>query len=179
MSVPSGAETSASLHELEQADAACDRFEAAWARGQRPGIEDFLETESGCVRDHLLRELVLVELECRRDRGEWPGAAEYAERFPELSRAWLVQALSSNRAHDIDAKDRFRLLSRLGSGSFGVVWQAHDDLLDRVVALKVPHPAVAASPEALERFRREARAAASLRHPNIVTVHGAVEFSGS
>lgn len=179
MSVSSGAETLTSLDELERADAVCDRFEAAWARGQRPAIEDYLESETSCVRDHLLRELVLVELECRRDRGEWPGANEYSERFPELSRAWLVQALTSNRAEGGDAKDRFRLLSRLGSGSFGVVWQAHDDLLDRVVALKVPHPAVAASPEALERFRREARAAAGLRHPNIVTVHGAVEFSGS
>jgi WD40 repeat protein len=179
MSVSGGAETSASLDELERADAVCDRFEAVWARGQRPAIEDYLGTEPGSVRDHLLRELVLVELECRRDRGEWPGANEYAERFPELSRAWLVQALTNSRSQNFDAKDRFRLLSRLGSGSFGVVWQAHDDLLDRVVALKVPHPAVAASPEALERFRREARAAASLRHPNIVTVHGAVEFSGS
>src|SRR5438105_5986588 len=50
------------------------------------------------------------------------------------------------------------------------VWEAHDALLDRRVAVKLLHPQLADEPEFLERFRREARAAASLSHPNVVPV---------
>jgi WD40 repeat protein len=65
---------------------------------------------------------------------------------------------------------RFVLLKRLGSGGFGVVWKAHDPQLDRVVALKVPRRGELTSAET-ELFFREARAAAQVRHPNIVSIH--------
>src|SRR5437868_1889617 len=51
------------------------------------------------------------------------------------------------------------------------VWRAHDALLDRLVAVKLLHPQYAGDPEFLERFRREARAAARLSHPNIVPIY--------
>src|SRR5436190_17579998 len=51
------------------------------------------------------------------------------------------------------------------------VWEGHDALLDRHVAIKLLHPQFADEPEFLERFRREARAAASLNHPNVVSVY--------
>jgi WD40 repeat protein len=70
---------------------------------------------------------------------------------------------------------RFRLLERVGHGSFGVVWRARDMLLDRFVAVKVPNPGTQWPEDALERFRREARAAAQLRHPGIVCVHEVLE----
>jgi tetratricopeptide (TPR) repeat protein/tRNA A-37 threonylcarbamoyl transferase component Bud32 len=66
---------------------------------------------------------------------------------------------------------RFQLLERLGLGSFGAVWKARDTELDRIVALKIPHTGLLTENEELERFQREARAAAQLRHPNIVSVH--------
>ncbi len=66
---------------------------------------------------------------------------------------------------------RYTLLRRLGKGGMGTVFLAHDSLLDRPVALKVPHPEVVSSPAALERFYREARAAAQLDHPCICRVH--------
>src|SRR5438445_10633174 len=53
----------------------------------------------------------------------------------------------------------------------GTVWQAEDTLLDRHVAIKLLHPQFADDPEFLERFRREARAAARLSHPNIVSIY--------
>ncbi len=65
---------------------------------------------------------------------------------------------------------RFELLGCLGQGSFGVVWKAKDEQLDRIVALKRPHRECLA-PEEVESFLREARAAAQLQHPNIVRVH--------
>lgn len=65
---------------------------------------------------------------------------------------------------------RYQILERLGAGGMGVVYQAHDTWLDRTVAVKVLRPELAADREFLRRFRREARAAASLSHPNIVSV---------
>ncbi len=73
---------------------------------------------------------------------------------------------------------KFRLLERVGLGAFGAVWRAHDAELDRVVALKLPHANQLTSSTELARFHREARAAAQLRHPNIVTVHEVVTLNG-
>jgi WD40 repeat protein/serine/threonine protein kinase len=73
---------------------------------------------------------------------------------------------------------QFRLLERVGLGAFGAVWRAHDTKLDRVVALKVPHAGLIALPLERERFQREARAAAQLRHPGIVTVHEVQTLDG-
>jgi serine/threonine protein kinase/class 3 adenylate cyclase len=71
---------------------------------------------------------------------------------------------------------RYTLLRRLGKGGMGTVFLAHDTLLDRPVALKVPHPEVVSAPASLERFYREARAAAQLDHPNICRVHDVGDF---
>src|SRR5262249_17744871 len=65
---------------------------------------------------------------------------------------------------------RYRLLRKLGQGGQGAVYLAHDTQLDRDVALKVPSRAALAAPEAMERFRREGRAAAALSHPNLCPV---------
>ena len=66
---------------------------------------------------------------------------------------------------------RYRLLEVIGQGGMAVVHLAHDELLDRDVAVKVLRPGFAEDPEFVDRFRREARHAASLHHPNIVTIY--------
>jgi serine/threonine-protein kinase len=66
---------------------------------------------------------------------------------------------------------RYQIISRIASGGMGEVYRAHDAVLDREVALKVLHSALAGDPGFIERFRREARAAAMLGHSNIVAVH--------
>jgi WD40 repeat protein len=73
---------------------------------------------------------------------------------------------------------KFQLLERVGTGAFGAVWKARDTVLDRVVALKIPHTGLLTANEDLERFLREARAAAQLRHPGIVSVHEVVTLDG-
>jgi eukaryotic-like serine/threonine-protein kinase len=66
--------------------------------------------------------------------------------------------------------DRYRLLGRLGSGGMADVWCAEDTMLDRRVALKFLHERFAQDEQFVERFRREASAAAGLQHPNVVGV---------
>jgi hypothetical protein len=65
---------------------------------------------------------------------------------------------------------RFVLEERLGAGAFGTVWKARDTDLDRVVAIKIPRRSFL-GPDDIEKVYREARAAAQLRHPNIVPVY--------
>ena len=65
----------------------------------------------------------------------------------------------------------YQILASIGAGGMGEVFRARDTRLDRDVALKVLPAAIAASPDRLQRFDQEARAAAALSHPNIVVVH--------
>lgn len=66
---------------------------------------------------------------------------------------------------------RYQIVARIASGGMGEVFRAHDPVLDRDVALKVLHAPLAGDAGFIDRFRREARAAGMLSHPNIVAVH--------
>jgi tRNA A-37 threonylcarbamoyl transferase component Bud32 len=86
-------------------------------------------------------------------------------------------AIPGVSAHSVTVSDqrvgRFVIRGKLGAGAFGTVYRAYDPQLDRVVALKVPNPGVMADAKRAERFLREAKAAANLRHPHIVPVFDA------
>ena len=64
----------------------------------------------------------------------------------------------------------YRILEKIGEGGMGEVYRAHDSRLQRTVAIKIVAPRLA-TPDRLERFEREARAASALNHPNILTIH--------
>src|ERR671938_323035 len=74
---------------------------------------------------------------------------------------------------------RYRVHRRIGSGGMADVYSADDSQLGREVALKVLHRRFARDRESVERFRREASAAAGLQHPNIVSVYDRGEYDGT
>jgi len=79
---------------------------------------------------------------------------------------------------EFDTIGKYKVLLELGRGSMGVVYKAHDPVLNRFVAIKTISPSLGADSEARKRFLREAQSAARLNHPNIVTVYDLGEEHG-
>jgi tetratricopeptide (TPR) repeat protein len=104
-------------------------------------------------------------------RDSTPSAASegVSPHFPEPK--WGQTPAEGQPSEISLAGDRFEIRRMLGHGGFGVVLLAFDKRLQRDVALKVPRPEILASRDMRERFLREAQAAASLDHPNIVPVY--------
>jgi hypothetical protein len=154
-------------------DAACLRFEAAWTAGERPRIEDFLETSPASERPALLRELLRLELEYRHRAGEGAVPQEYRTRF--LEHAALVDEVFIAAPHPPARPSqigRYHILDTIGAGGIGRVYRANDPALQRVVAVKVPRFDGAPGAQAqVARFLREARAAARVRHAQICPIH--------
>ncbi|MCX6910320.1 MAG: serine/threonine-protein kinase, partial [Verrucomicrobia bacterium] len=102
--------------------------------------------------------------------------ATNAGELPPIRQARLVFAPQA--AVDLPQIEGYQIISKLGEGGMGVVYKAHQEKLDRIVALKVMPPQMAQQPGFAERFTREARALARLNHPNIVSVYEYGEAGG-
>jgi serine/threonine protein kinase/tetratricopeptide (TPR) repeat protein len=100
--------------------------------------------------------------------------------FPEAKPASddPQQTKSKNELSKMPAIPGYEILECLGEGGMGQVYKARHLRLDRIVALKLIHPERLAQPDAIQRFYREARAAARLAHPHLVTVYDVDEIDG-
>jgi serine/threonine protein kinase len=173
-----------------------------WQRGQRQTLESYLRTypdigDSGTVPVRLIE----AELKARAAAGEAVDLAAVQNRFPQrvgelgtlFARDETRNDLAANnatpspsagsisppRASATDLPEqfgRYRIQRRLGKGGMGTVYLAQDTELHRLVAIKVPSAEACNDPETVERFFREARAAAALRHPNICPVYDVGRF---
>ena len=178
-----GGRALARLSTADRIDLLCDAFEVELLDGG-VGIEQYLQYFSGVDQRKLFEELLAVELECRDCADTTSPKLEYLKRFPEFaesieqaffrlaapSNGQVTSATCERSVHGGCFLDRFELLERIGAGASGEVWKARDIRLQRAVALKIPRSLDLSEGE-LQRFLREARAAARLRHPNIIGVH--------
>lgn len=126
--------------------------------------------------------LIADEFSMRCRRGESPTIEEYERRFPEYAKrirslfpTLLSLEQASLTADGMERLGEYRILGEIGRGGMGVVYRAVQESLNRQVALKILPPELATRPGAIERFHREARAAAQLHHGHIVPVFGVGE----
>jgi tRNA A-37 threonylcarbamoyl transferase component Bud32 len=174
--------------------------------GEACRSEDFLTQFPALASDaRLAIELVHSEFLFRSQFGQTPDPAEWYARFPAWQQALAERFQTHTPSENVSIEaaatvpelttphldtqetpavplgrriGRYSLLHELGRGGMGVVYKARDELLDRVVALKLVRGAMLGHHEEVERFYREAKAAAKLEHPNIIQIHDVGETDG-
>jgi serine/threonine protein kinase len=167
---------------LERIDELCADFERKWQSNKPPTIESSLAGDiSPSERDVLLAELIVLDIDYRRRRGETPTKQGYLDRFPEDSKA-IDDALNEGdkRTGAFEPPSVGRLaelfpaleiMELIGAGGMGAVYKARQTGLDRIVALKILPEEFGHDVKFALRFTREARTLAKLSHPNIVSVY--------
>jgi len=146
-----------------------------------PRIKALLEealARAGVDRSAYLAEACGSNAVLRQQVEELLVSHERAQTFLEMSAAELLGIPLA--ADDLTGRvvGTYRIVSRVGAGGMGEVYLAHDEKLDRPVAVKLIARHLAGDPDRLRRFHQEARAASSLNHPNIVVVHDFGELEG-
>ncbi len=166
-----------------------------WRAGDRVPVEEYLH-RIPALRDQpkAVLELIRHEFLLREEFGEAPRPEDYLNRFPEHRRE--LEALFADRLgpdavfHATTAPHpagnpgpvlpavggafrvgRYPVVSEINRGGFGVVYRGRDEVLEREVAIKVPHPHRMRSPEDVDAFLAEARVLAQLDHPGVVPVY--------
>ncbi len=151
-----------------KAENAFDDFLDRLLRGERVDAEDFVATHAELSADE--------RSQIRRLCGGTT-SAESAGPGESRNAAAGAQAMGEDLP-PVSHLGGLRLIRRIGSGGMGAVFFAEDEALGRPTAVKILAPEILGGPERIERFQREARTVAKLRHPNIVVVHSVGEEHG-
>lgn len=163
-----------SLSLAERLDAICDRFEADWKAGERPDIAQFVAAAPEADRAELRAALLAIELELQ-GRSIADTSVNHSSVQTTGAGTTAAQLDSSTLPTAIG---RFQIRAILGTGAFGKVYRAYDPQLGREVAVKVPLSSAIQTENDRMRFLKEARAAATINHPNVCQIHEVGEVDG-
>ena len=174
-------------------DLKCDEFESAIRSNRKPTINEYLSGWPEPVRSRLLRELLLVDLEYQSRQGKSCSVADYRMKNPsdQALISSVIEQFNSLKTQRGEGNKRsigslnfdsqsfgdFKLIEQIGSGGMGVVFKAHQQSVNRIVALKFIRSScwdnidAASKKRILQRFKNEARAAGRIEHDHIVTTY--------
>ena len=172
-SEPPGLESLSPSH-VEWVNAVCNEFEEEWERDARPAIHDYLkracdDTEP-VARLVLLRELLAIELELRAEDARAHDLDAYRALFTNPVDTDVLEFVLGGAAKQESAR-RFRIVKPYAKGGLGEIFVAHDEQLDRAVALKRIRPEFVEHESSRARFIGEAEITGRLEHPNIAPVY--------
>lgn len=181
-------------------DRQCDRFEQEFRAGREPRIEDYVAQSPVPRREALLHELLAVELELRRRRGEALRLESYRERFPDAgavldelagltvpltpahgaapggvefaSRPPLAAPLERDSPDAAVTSARYEGLRQFRRGGLGALYRGRDEALQREAVVKFMNEPCASDPALVAQFLIEAEITGRLDHPGIVPVYG-------
>jgi hypothetical protein len=181
--------------QLSAIDTVCVKFERALRSSSPVTMESQLNVVPPQLRKPLFCELLAMELEWRQEHDQNLDVADYQTRFPTyidqirqaFSAAMTLPDESSGQPGFISQEirttpengsipgpqsaGRYQLEQIVGQGTFGVVYRARDEQLDRMVAIKLPHRSLVSTPEQVRAYLSEAQIVAGLDHPHIVPVY--------
>lgn len=171
---PTVAATSLSIAELRRIEELCTRYEHPQVPADRDIAGLAATAKTPAERHWLLLEIIGLDLELRRDRGEQPTPSDYQSvlQTDDLKVVGEVFSNLSSQSDDpVCRSARYQFIDQVGRGGIGEIWRVFDSHTQRSLAIKLLRTSFRDQTAAIERLRREALLTGSLQHPGIPPVY--------